>query len=28
VLFRSKKIRGKQIDAIYDWTKFVDVTAE
>jgi hypothetical protein len=24
----SKKTRGKQIDAIYDWTKFVDVTAE
>jgi ATP-dependent exoDNAse (exonuclease V) beta subunit len=24
----SKKTRGKQINAIYDWTKFVDVTAE
>ena len=24
----SKKTRGKQINAIYDWTKFVDVTAD
>jgi hypothetical protein len=24
----SKKTRGKQINAIYDWTKFVDVAAE